>query len=313
MTALLLAAVLAGPASAGENTWLAAAEAEAAPAPAPQGEAEGSANPYPITLAVEYAVVTDYIWRGANFSEYAGEGREKLNHQLDVALSADLADLGLPDIGTITFDAWFEWYEGQRSMAPGSETSLQEVDYTISWGFDVTDAVSMELGWIAYTFPNAGGDGYSSYEVYGAISVNDGALFGLEDGILNPSVAYNYDYDLVEAGVLTIGIEHEFALGDLTDAPLLSDMTLTPSATVIVDNRFWDKAIGGTGHTSTKISSVEFGLAVGVDLNSLLDIPAKYGGFSAGAFINYSDALRDNLGAAMNDEFYGGVTMGVEW
>jgi len=310
LAALTVAMGLALPAGAGESTWLAAVEADAAPAAAP-AEVEGSANPYPVTLGVEYTVVSDYIWRGANFSEYAGEGRERLNHQVDVSLSADLADLGIGDFGSITFDAWFEIYEGQRAMAPGSETSLQEVDYTLSWAYAIPETpVSVELGWIAYTFPNTGGDGYSSYEVYGAVAFNDGALFGQEDGVLNPSIAYNYDYDLVEAGVLTLAVEHEFAISDLTDAPVLKDMTITPSATVVIDNRFWDKAIGGTGHTSTRVGFVDYGLAAGMDLNSVLDIPAKYGAFSLGAFVNYSDALRDDL---LNDEFYGGMTIGLEW
>lgn len=306
MTVILAPALSA---EAGENTWLAAVEA-AAPAAAPAAP-EGSANPYPLTLAIEYTVVSDYIWRGMNFSEYPGEGRERPNHQLDVALSADLKDFGLPDFGSITFDAWFEFYEGQRAMAPGSETSLQEVDYTLSWAYDIPETpLSVELGWIAYTFPNTGGDGYSSYEFYGTISLNDGALFGLDEGIINPSVSYNYDYDLVEAGVLTIGIEHEFALSELSDAPILKHMTVTPSASALIDNRYWDKALGGTGHTSTRLAFIDYGLAASVDLNGLLDIPARYGGFSLGAFVNYSDALRDDL---LNDEFYGGVSIGMEW
>jgi len=310
MVAMTLAAAM--PAHAGEKTWLAAlaADATAEPASAP-GKAEGSANPYPVTLAVEYTMVSDYIWRGANFSEYAGEGREKLNHQVDIALSADLKDLGLPDFGSITFDAWFEIYEGQRTMAPGSETSTQEVDYTISWAYDIPKTpVSIELGWIAYTFPNTGGDGYSTYEVYASVGVNDGALFGLEDGVLNPTVTYNYDYDLVEAGVLTITVKHEFALDDLLGLPTLKHMTLKPSASALIDNRYWDKALGGTGHTSTRLAVMDYGLALGADLNGLLDIPERYGAFSLTTFVNYSDALRDDL---LNDEFYGGVTMGMEW
>jgi len=292
------------------TTWLAAVQADAA-SPAAVAD-EGSANPYPIALGVEYTVVSDYIWRGANFSEYTGEGREKLNHQLDVSLSADLKDLGLTDFGSITFDAWFEWYEGQRTMAPGSETSMQEVDYTLSWAYDVPKTpVSVELGWSAYTFPNAGGDGYSSYEVFASVGLNDGKLFGQDEGVLNPSVKYNWDYDLVKAGSLVVGIEHEFALAGMAPTmPILKDMTITPSASFLVDNRYWDKAIGGTGHKSTRLAAIEYGLAAGVDLNSALGIPAKYGAFSVSAFVNFSDALRDDL---LNDEFYGGASFGFEW
>ncbi len=40
----------------------------------------------PITFSFDYTIVSDYIFRGLNFSEYPGEGREKLNHQLGVGL-----------------------------------------------------------------------------------------------------------------------------------------------------------------------------------------------------------------------------------
>jgi len=306
---------LTGPVAWAQETWLSALGAVPASRPdnaaAAAEEAEGSANPYPVTLAVEYALVSDYIWRGANFSEAPRERTEKLNHQLDVSLSADLKDLNLPDFGSITFDVWFEWYEGQRAFGPGVETTLQEVDYTLSWSYEVPETpVTVELGWIAYTFPNATGDFYSSYEVYGSISLNDGALFGSEDGVLNPSVTYYWDYDVVKAGSLVVGFEHEFDLSALGDAPLLRATTITPSLGLLVDNRYWDKALAPTGHKSTRLATVEVGLKAGFDLNELLDIPARYGGFSAGVFVNFSDALREDL---LNDEFYGGATVGFEW
>ena len=39
----------------------------------------------PVTLDVTYSLYSDYIFRGINFSEYAGEGREKFNHQVTTA------------------------------------------------------------------------------------------------------------------------------------------------------------------------------------------------------------------------------------
>ncbi len=54
---------------------------------------ESVASPLSVTLS--YWLVSDYIFRGINYSEYAGEGREKPNHQLEVKLDVDVARLFL--------------------------------------------------------------------------------------------------------------------------------------------------------------------------------------------------------------------------
>lgn len=315
----ILSAVLAGPAvttvAAGENengNWLAAAEAISSDsrhredAAAPPAD-EAYRKPVPLSFSIDYTLVSDYIWRGANFSEYRGEGREKPNHQLGLDLSMDLADVGVP-VGTVGFNAWFEWFGGQDSMAPGSDSHLQEADYTIYWSYDFDEiGVGVEAGWIAYDFPNAGGDGGTSYEVYGSVSFNDGLLFGTEEGILNPYVTYYYDYDLVNAGWLEFGISHDF---DLSAAdPSLKGLTVTPSLTLGVDNRYWDRALG-TNHESTRLGALVYGLSVSYNLSEALALPEEYGSLSIGGFLGFSDAMREDL---LNDECYGGTSISWEW
>lgn len=257
----------------------------------------------PITFGIDYTLVSDYVWRGANLSEYAREGRERPNHQVGVSASLDLKKFG-----TVGVSAWWEWYGGQKAMAPGSDTHLQEVDYAVNWSYDIKDAgVEVELGWIAYTFPNVGNDGYSSYEVYGKLSFDDGKWFGLDEGILNPYIAYYYDVDVVEAGWLEVGVSHEFKLSD--DKPVLKDLTVTPSVVLGVDNRYWDKA-GGTNHKSTKLGAILYGMEVSYDLSGALDVPEKYGSLNLTGFVNFSDAIREEL---LNDEFYGGIKIAYEW
>ena len=307
-----------------------AEEKAAAPAPAPAaGGGDELEKPIGIGFSLDYTLVTDYIWRGANFSEFAGEGREKLNHQVGAGVSLDLDEkLGLPsNLGTVGFSWWGEWYAANKSdrfngVPNTSDSHLQEADWTINWCYDVGDTgVSVEAGWIAYEFPNLAHDGYTSYEWYGSIGFNDAKILGLdnikglEDGIVSPSVTYNYDYDVVKGGWLEIAFSHGFSFD--TEAAVLKDLTVTPSVAFGIDNRYWDKALGTT-HKSTRLANILYGLEFGYDLSSALGIPARYGALSLTAFVNFSDALRDSYTGArpidpLDDEFFGGVTLGYEW
>ena len=122
--------------SDGEGRWLIAmAEfadtAETANA-VPAAKAEGWQKPIPIGLYLDYTMATDYIWRGINLSEYRGEGREKLNHQLTAGINYDTGDFG-----TIDFSVWFEWYGANDKVGSPGDDNLQEVDYTFSWTYDL--------------------------------------------------------------------------------------------------------------------------------------------------------------------------------
>ncbi len=112
-----------------------------------------------------------------------------------------------------------------------------------------------------------------------------------------------------------IGLSREFALAKLGCAtvPILKDVTVTPSVTFAIDHRFYDKAGVGssTGGSSvgTRLGYIEWGLAVGLDLSSMLSIPKQYGSFSLTGFLNFSDSCHDEH-PAVQDELYGGMTLG---
>jgi len=107
-----------------ETPWLAALDekiGEPAPGAAVAAEAPGWTKPIPIGFYLDYTVATDYIWRGINFSEFRGEGREKLNHQLTAGVNYDTGDFG-----KIDFSVWFEWYgANDRITGVNSDGNLQ--------------------------------------------------------------------------------------------------------------------------------------------------------------------------------------------
>jgi hypothetical protein len=220
------------------------------------------------------------------------------------------------DFGTFSASFWFEWYAGQNDTAfGGGAHHLQEVDYTLSWSYDVPETpLGVELGWIAYQFPFISGDDPQwTHEVYAAVSFDDSVLFGRP--ILSPYFAYYLDVDDVRGSWMELGVSHEFAMSDcgLADTPVLKDVTVTPSLVLGIDHRYYDKAgLGAANAIGTRLGNLQYGLDVGLDLGSALGLPERYGSLSLNGFLRYSQAFHDE-NAAVNDDFWGGMTVGYAW
>ena len=300
-------------APAGEGGWLqaaavvrqtpVAAEAPAKADPAPAEPAKWQ-KPVPLTFHIDYTLVSDYVWRGINLSEYAGEGREKLNHPTTVCVSYDTGKCG-----TITAAFWFEWYAAQQKLTPWSGGDLQEIDYTISWSYTIESCnLDVEVGWIFYQFPRLTGQGQRTSEWYVGLSYDDSKLFGTKEGVLNPTVTYYMDVDQFHGGQwLEFGVSHEFELADCCPkTPVLKDLTLTPSLTLGTSHRYLTRA--------TQLANLVYGFAASYDLSGALGIPEKCGSLSVTGFLNFSQALgvKDDV-AGYQDELYGGMTVAYEW
>ncbi len=274
--------------------------------PEPTAPAGQWSKPAPISFTLDYTLVSDYIFRGVNFSEFSGEGREKPNHQMTAGVSYDTGAFG-----TFGFAAWFEWYAAQdsRRFDPASDGKLQEVDYTLYWSYDLSRLnesipVTLETGWIAYTFPQAAGDAHYTNEWYITLSLDDSSLFGTEGGVLNPYVGYYLDTDDVKGCWIELGISHDFALAELGMANTtgLKDITVTPSTVLGIDRGQFD--------SGCHIHNILYGLDVSYDLSSALGIPSQYGSLTLTGFLYFSNAINDDV---INDELFGGVSMGYEW
>jgi hypothetical protein len=207
------------------------------------------------------------------------------------------------------------------------------VDYTLYWGMDIPDTpFSVEFGWIAYHFPRARDSGAvdpdtgesttdSAYthEAYASLAYDDsatlGALLGIDGPVLSPTVTYYHDLDEVQAGILTVDISHEFAMADYGcgDVMVLKDLTVTPSAQLCVDHRYYDRAgVGGNDGVGTRLAYLMYQLEATLDLNGALDIPSQFGNFYVGGFLAYTNSFHDDA-ASVQDEFWGGMNFGWSW
>jgi len=267
-------------------------------------EAPKRVKPLPLSFSIDYTIASDYVFRGINFSEYAGEGREKINHQLGLNLEIDTGQMGR-NLGIFGFSYWGDWYTDEKNLNPTSSHNLHESDYIIYWNYQIPELLlNLQTGWVAITLPQLGTDAYYTNEWYIVLGLNDGPLFGSKEPILKPYVAYFLDTDDHDGGWLEWGISHDFALGNmgLGDTPVLKDVTVKPSLVMGID--------GGQLGESWRVAHMKYGLDVVYDLSGALEIPEEYGNISITGFVYFSDAIFDEV---LNDEFWGGVTFCYAW
>jgi hypothetical protein len=270
----------------------------------------------PVDVALNYYLVSDYIFRGINRSEYRGEGREDLNHQWDVTFELPLDKVGMKGWGTIGYTAWFEYFAGQEHLT-GSANNLQEIDHTIYWTKSYPELYSdFTFGWTAFVFPNvSGGVPDRTFEFFMEYGFHDRLLWkqllGIDENLINPTFFYAHDYDITGGGAyFEFAFSHEFNVGKLAASEALEDLTVTPSWALALDHRYLGPISGHPDHRTDKFAFHRFGLDVAYRLTDLLHVPAGWGDITISGQLYFQDAIEDEI---LNDEFYGGMTLSYAW
>lgn len=262
--------------------------------------AEGSENP--IQVGISYSLYSDYIFRGINFSEYGGEGREKLNHQLATSL-----DVPLGKFGTIGFDTFFEWYADQEKIT-GDGANIQEIDYTIRWSYDLDRiATTFTTGWTEFVFPNVSGvsDNDRTHEWFVLLEHNDAWLwrwagYNGDDGVLNPALFVAYDWHIAGGVWIELSLSHPFAVAE--------HLTLTPGVNLGVDAGYLGPLLGTDDH-DFRYARTQFCL----DLTEALGLGEKAGAVSISGQIYYDLPTSSTRQTGLSDELWGGLTLSWSW
>ncbi len=282
---------------------------DAAEAPDPVAEEQAGIDKA-FSFGVSYTVVSDYIFRGINFSEHATEGREKLNHQVTTSLGVDLAALGIGPFGSIHFDTFFEWYADQKKIS-GDGANIQEIDYLVYWSYDIEQiGTSMSIGWTRYDFPNA--TAFDTDEWFISLEHNDAWMWKWlfpdnEDGVLNPSFFLAHDFDIASGVWMEVAISHDFV------CPQIPHLTMTPGLKLGIDAGWAGPLTGADGH-DTRLAFLEYNVSVAYALSEALGLPDAYGDISLSTFLAFSDAFAEGGSAGIfRDEFYGGFGISWDW
>lgn len=314
-----MAVLWVAPAAYAESTWLnaggpvlAQGTKEAAPAPAPVAKvqeekavAKKPDKPIPLTFTVDYVLISDYVFRGINISEYRGEGVERPNHQMNVNIELDLKEFG--SLGT---NLWVELFGADL----GGDGDFKQVNYDVYYRYKFNEiGLSLTGGWITRSFPPQQGDAHATNEVYLIAAYDDAKLFGTRENIFNPYVAYYHDLDLADHGSWwEFGISHPFKMAEhgLQDCPVMRHVTVTPSLVYGVQHRYYGNLNPAEFGKSTSAVNLLFGLEIGYDLSKALNIPEECGKLGVAGLLYYSQAIDH---AIANDEFFGGMKVSYKY
>lgn len=276
----------------------------------PQTAVEEPQAGRPVGLGVTSYLLSDYIFRGINFSEYEREGREKPNHQLVTTMGVPLGEGG--KYGTVGFDTFFEWYADQEKINPTTSDNTQEIDYTIWWSYDLERiATTATLGWTMFVFPNVQGvgDNDRTHEWFVRLEHNDAWMWRSvgyegEDGILNPSFFLAHDMQLARGAWMEFGINHPFALTD--------NLVLTPSAIFAIDGSYLGPLLGTDDH-DFRYAYTQLGLDLTYDMTSLLHLPEWAGTVAISGMLFYTCPTESAEHTGLEDQFWGGMALSWAW
>jgi hypothetical protein len=248
-----------------------------------EGINQGAVN---LDLTVRY--MTDYVYRGIDYGEtipgttFGGGAEDAPNLQFDGRILFDLGKLPHPYVGI---------FVNVYDSDPISRFQTVRPFFGLEWNIR---PLTIDVGHQNFIYPER--DDSSTAEVYGKITFDDSWLFRTEKPLLSPYVYAAYDYDLYNGYYLEGGVSHDFAIED-------TGIVLTALADVAYVRGQQIYLLEGTDDTG--FQHYDLGLIGRYSLNTLLNIPKRYGDFSLEGYIYYTDSLDSQLRA--DTQIWGGV------
>lgn len=261
--------------------------------PAPHsGVNQGGVN---LNLNVNY--MTDYVYRGIDRSEPgainpAEAGRKAAedapNLQFDAKLSFDLGRLPHPFVGVFV-----------NVFNDDPVSRFQEVRPYFGLDWKIRPLL-ITAGWQAYIFPER--DDFNTSEVFLRLELDDSVLIHADKPLLSPYVYAAYDHDRYDGFYIEAGVKHDFEIGE-------TGVTLTFLADVgyVYGNSFFTRRAGD----DIGFQHYDVGVIGTYPLNTLFNIPRRYGEWKLRGYLFYTDGIENNLRA--DTQFWGGVGISFDY
>lgn len=262
-----------------------------APPDAPM-EDQGS-NTGPVKLDLTVAGLTDYVYRGIDYSETGGS-EDSPNLQFDASMRFDLGRY--PDLFMGIFSNVYDSdpLSKIQEVRPyfGLELSARPLTFTVGNTF--------------YIYPER--DDSNNAEVWVKMTLDDSYFFRSDDPIFSPYALVAYSYDGNTGFYIELGVRHDFELDELP-------LTISPIARIayVNNNPYYradgadptDPFVGGTSGPDSGLQHYDLGLELSYTLNGLMKIPQRYGKLDLQGVLFYTDGIDDELRA--DSVLYGGV------
>ncbi len=279
----------------------------------------------PVKGNLGYTFVTDYMFRGLNMSDILGGRVGRGNHELSYGINFDLADVGIEDVGEFGLNvkhALFVAYQNTSSNLAKTDIAL-----SLTRPCNLLDTIdgTVSLEWRTYKWHNQNtytGGNERTQEIALALAFKDGAMIetltgkDMGENVLNPTIKWIIDYDLADGGQLWFfGISHPIEMAQCM--PELAGITLKPSWTIVVDNRYYGSYVSNLTNGAvpvpdvTRFAYIDWGLGAGADLTETIGLNCGSLGIQGGiGFVHTFEKYQDSV---LNDNLYSYVSLVYEW
>ena len=239
-----------------------------------------------LSLTVNY--MTDYVFRGIDKSDVGNAAEDAPNLQFDGKLSFNLGKLPHPFVGLFV-----------NVFNDDPVSRFQEIRPTV--GFDwYLKPLTVSAGQITYIFPER--EKLNTAEVFAQVRLDDSRLFHTDRPFLNPYVYGAYDYDRYDGLYLEAGVQHDIPIEDT--GIVLS--FVADVGYVLNNGQFTYKKGEDTG-----FQHYDVGLIGTYPLNTLLNLPRRYGEWRLKGYLYYTDGIEPNLRA--DTQIWGGVGINFQY
>src|SRR5262249_19758859 len=150
-------------------------------------------------------------------------------------------------------------------------------------------------GHITYIFPER--EKTNTSEIYGKIALDDSFIWHSRRPLLQPYILGAYDYDLYNGWYFEAGVKHDVVFEDLG-----LTISFVGDVGYVMTQQFF--ALHGSTD-DTGFQHYDIGMIGSYSLNTLLNIPRRYGEFAIEGYLFYTDNLESDLRA--DTQVWGGV------
>ncbi len=260
--------------------------------PTPPSEAEG-VNMGGVHLDVKIGYFSDHLYRGVDRASFIGDvtrrdPSQRANLQFDGRLEFDLGKLPHPFVQLFT-----------NVLDSDPISNFQELRITYGAEWKVRPIV-LAAGSTVYIFPdreNPNEDNeLNTTEVWGRLTLDDAVILRRDEPLLSPYVYAAYDFDQYHGWYLEAGVSHDFAI---------EKTGLVITALANVGYVLGNEAFAGPRGDDTGFQHYEVGVRARYSLNTVLNIPQRYGQWAVTGYLFYTDGLEDDVRA--DTQLWGGA------
>lgn len=277
MTPSVARAQDAPPADVPPSSYLQASD----PAYPTEGQASNSGG---VNLDFTFRYLTDYVYRGLDFSEVGGN-EDAPNFQFDTSAKFDLGKAPHPYIGVFANVYNSDPVSRFQEIRPfaGAEWTIRPL--TIDGGIN------------SYIYPER--EEQNTAELYVQFQLDDSYWLKTTKPIFSPYVFSAYDIDAYNGWYFQLGVEHDFRMDEVgLGLRTFADVTYVTN---------YELYAAGVGGYDSGFQHYDVGLTLYYDMNTGLSLPPRYGSWSIEGYLVYTDNISDDLLA--DTQVWGGAGM----